>query len=184
MSPARWGHPGGCPPAWPARNVISAKKKWKSKCTKSALPWCKDDEKISALQKMLQKSACQCVREHMSKSRKDKNERPRQRVRRSLWRRAGPQEENPMQKVRRSLKRGAGPRTTLLTGSGYKRYHTKRKARRNGHEGEPRECLQPAFTARSSSISMRQNTTERDQPGAEITNFANMYSKKRKIIPV
>ena len=89
-----------------------------------------------------------------------------------------------MQKVRRSLKRGAGPRTTLLTGSGYKRYHTKRKARRNGHEGEPRECLQPAFTARSSSISMRQNTIERDQPGAERTNFANIYSKKRKIIPV
>jgi hypothetical protein len=27
MSPARWGHPGGCPPAWPARNVISEKKK-------------------------------------------------------------------------------------------------------------------------------------------------------------
>jgi hypothetical protein len=21
MSPARWGHPDGCPPAWPARNV-------------------------------------------------------------------------------------------------------------------------------------------------------------------
>ena len=26
MSPARWGHPDGCPPAWAARNVISAKK--------------------------------------------------------------------------------------------------------------------------------------------------------------
>ena len=25
---------------------------------------------------------------------------------------------------------------------------------------------------------------ERDQPGEEITNFANIYSKKRKIIPV
>ena len=69
----------------------------------------------------------------MSKSRKDKNERPRKRVRRSLWRRAGPQEENPMQKVRRSLKRGAGPRTTLLTGSGSKRYKTIRKARRKDH---------------------------------------------------
>jgi hypothetical protein len=31
---------------------------------------------------------------------------------------------------------------------------------------------------------MRQNTIERDQPGAEITNFAKIYSKKRKIIPV
>ena len=67
---------------------------------------------------------------NMSNSRKDKNERPRKRVRRSLWRRAGPQEENPMQKVRRSFKRGAGPRTTLLTGSGSKRYKTIRKARR------------------------------------------------------
>ena len=38
MSPARWGPPDGCPPAWAARNVISAKKKWKSKCTKIALP--------------------------------------------------------------------------------------------------------------------------------------------------
>ena len=25
MSPARWGHPDGCPPAWAARNVISSK---------------------------------------------------------------------------------------------------------------------------------------------------------------
>ena len=25
MSPARWGHPGGCPPAWPASNVVSGK---------------------------------------------------------------------------------------------------------------------------------------------------------------
>ena len=23
MSPARWGHPGGCPPAWPASRVVS-----------------------------------------------------------------------------------------------------------------------------------------------------------------
>ena len=23
MSPARWGHPGGCPPAWPASKVVS-----------------------------------------------------------------------------------------------------------------------------------------------------------------
>ena len=23
MSPARWGHPDGCPPAWPAKNVVS-----------------------------------------------------------------------------------------------------------------------------------------------------------------
>ena len=38
--------------AWAARNVNSAKKKWKSKWTKSSLPWCKDDVNISALQKM------------------------------------------------------------------------------------------------------------------------------------
>ena len=25
MSPARWGHPGGCPPAGPASNVVSGK---------------------------------------------------------------------------------------------------------------------------------------------------------------
>ena len=37
MSPARWGHPGGCPPAWAARNVISAKKEWKRKWTRSSL---------------------------------------------------------------------------------------------------------------------------------------------------
>ena len=118
----------------------------------------------------------------MLNCRRDKKGRQRKRVRRSLWRGAGPQGKNQKQNVRRSLKRGAGPRTTLLTGSGNKRYQTKRKARRKGHEGEPRECLQPAFTARSSSISMRQNTIERDQPGAERTNFANIYSKRRKII--
>ena len=46
MSPARWGHPDGCPPAWAARNVISAKKKWTSKWTKSSLPWCKNAVKV------------------------------------------------------------------------------------------------------------------------------------------
>ena len=55
----------------------------------------------------------------------------------------------------------------------------KEKPEEKAEREEPRGCLQPSFAARSSSIAMRQNTIESDQPGEEITNFANVFEKEK-----